>query len=372
MELQRPTRSDNSCSLRSWQHRSEQSVNDNNRPAGVVDVPVADAVDKTHEQYAELQRQLGRVIVGLEDVVEQVMITLLCRGHCILQGMPGLAKTRLVSTLASLLDLTSRRIQFTPDLMPADITGSDVLEEDRTTGKRVFRFVEGPLFGNVVLADEINRTPPRTQSALLEAMQERQLTVGGRTYRLPDPFIVMATQNPIEVEGTYPLPEAQLDRFLLKIQIEYPDRDDEREICRRETTDYEAQTGTVIDADELHAMQSLVKSVVVSEHVYDAVLDLVRATRPEEGRLGGDLPDMVQWGAGPRASIALLMASKARALLHRRCHVTTDDLLAVALPVLRHRLVLTFNAEAAGIDSDGILTQVLSKTPSFSRNAPNR
>jgi MoxR-like ATPase len=278
--------------------------------------------------------------------------------------MPGLAKTLMVSTVASLLDLSFRRIQFTPDLMPADITGTDVLEEDHTTGKRVFRFVEGPIFGNVILADEINRTPPKTQSALLESMQERQLTVCGQTYGLPDPFLVMATQNPIEVEGTYPLPEAQLDRFLLKIRVGYPDRTDEREICRRLTTEYDFVTTRVLEAADLLDMQALVKGVVVADHVCDAALDLVRATRSDEG-LPAELQGMVQWGAGPRASVALLMAAKARALLQQRCHATTGDLRAVALPVLRHRLVLNFNAEAAGIDADTVLEKVIDQTPSL-------
>jgi MoxR-like ATPase len=292
---------------------------------------------------------------------------MLCRGHCILQGMPGLAKTMLVSTLASLIDMSFRRIQFTPDLMPGDITGTEILEEDHTTGKRVFRFVKGPLFGNVVLADEINRTPPKTQSALLEAMQERQLTVCGQTYKLPDPFFVLATQNPVETEGTYPLPEAQLDRFLLKIHVQYPQRSEELEIARRQTTDYSFETSKVLDREQLHDMQILVRSVVVSDPVYDAALDLVRGTRPEEGTLSNELRPMVKWGAGPRATIALLMAAKARALLNRRCHATTGDLKAIALPVLRHRVILTFNAEAAGIDADSILTRIIQATPSLQK-----
>lgn len=328
-------------------------------------VDIADAVDKLHEQFQELRRQLGGVIVGLESVSEQLMIGLLCRGHCMLQGMPGLAKTLLVSTMASLLDMTFRRIQFTPDLMPGDVTGTEVLEEDHTTGKRFFRFVEGPLFGNVILADEINRTPPKTQSALLEAMQERQLTVCGQTYQLPDPFFVLATQNPVETEGTYPLPEAQLDRFLLKIRVEYPSRDEELEIARRQTTDYSFECSTVLTAEDMQAMQSLVRSVVVSDHVYNAALDLVRATRPEEGALPSELQNMVQWGAGPRATIALLLAAKARALIHRRCHATTADLIAVALPVLRHRIILTFNAEAAGVDADSVLNHIIRETNSL-------
>lgn len=332
-------------------------------------VDVADAVDRMHDKFSELRTQLAGVIVGQEDVSEQLLIALLCRGHCILQGMPGLAKTMLVSTLASLIDMSFRRVQFTPDLMPGDITGTEVLEEDHTTGKRVFRFVEGPLFGNVILADEINRTPPKTQSALLEAMQERQITVCGKTYRLPDPFFVLATQNPVETEGTYPLPEAQLDRFLLKVHVQYPDREQELEIARRQTTDYSFETSTVLDADDLHSMQSLVRDVVVSDHVYAAALDLVRGTRPDEGDMPDDLQQMVQWGAGPRATIALLLAAKARALLNRRCHATTADLVAVAHPVLRHRIILTFNAEAAGIDADSVLTKIIESTPSLQKQA---
>ncbi|WP_372721570.1 AAA family ATPase, partial [Novipirellula sp.] len=305
---------------------------------------VAEAVDQLHQQLTALREQLAGVIVGQHEVAEQLLIGMLCRGHCILQGMPGLAKTMLVATLASLTDLTFRRVQFTPDLMPGDITGSEILEEDHTTGKRIFRFVEGPLFGNVILADEINRTPPKTQSALLEAMQERQLTVCGQTYSLPDPFFVLATQNPVETEGTYPLPEAQLDRFLLKIHVAYPSRDDEMEIARRQTTDYKFETVKVLDEQQIHQMQSLVRSVVVADHVYNAALDLVRGTRPEEGTMSSELQNLVQWGAGPRATISLLLAAKARALLNRRCHATTEDLVAVALPVLRHRVILTFNA----------------------------
>jgi MoxR-like ATPase len=288
-----------------------------------------------------------------------------------LQGMPGLAKTLLVSTIASLLDLNFRRIQFTPDLMPGDITGTEILEEDHTTGKRVFRFVQGPLFGNVILADEINRTPPKTQSALLEAMQERQLTVCGQTYKLPDPFFVLATQNPIETEGTYPLPEAQLDRFLLKIRVTYPSRAEELEIVRRQTTDYSFEPSTILTSDDVHLMQTLVRNVVVADHVYNAALDLVRTTRPEEGALSPELHNMVQWGAGPRATIALLMAAKARALLSRRCHVTTGDLLAIALPVLRHRIILTFNAEAAGVDADSVLTKIAESTQSLQQEVWN-
>lgn len=342
----------------------------NGRVADESPLDVAEAIDRLHEQLKLLREQLAGVIVGQHEVSEQLLIGMLCRGHCILQGMPGLAKTMLVATLASLTDLHFRRVQFTPDLMPGDITGTEVLEEDHTTGKRIFRFVEGPLFGNVILADEINRTPPKTQSALLEAMQERQLTVCGKTYELPDPFFVLATQNPVETEGTYPLPEAQLDRFLLKIHVSYPSREEEREIARRQTTDYSFETKSVLDIEQIHQMQSLVRSVVVADHVYDAALDLVRGTRAEDSEMSAELRSLIQWGAGPRATISLLLAAKARALLNRRCHVTTDDLIAVAPPVLRHRIILTFNAEAAGIDADTVLEKIIQNTPSLS--SPSR
>lgn len=339
-----------------------------NKPLIETSKDVAEAVDRVHEQFNALRQQLKGVIVGQDEVSEQLLIALLCKGHCILQGMPGLAKTMLVSTMASLIDMSFRRVQFTPDLMPGDITGTEVLQEDHTTGKRVFQFVEGPLFGNVILADEINRTPPKTQSALLEAMQERQLTVCGKTYTLPDPFFVLATQNPVETEGTYPLPEAQLDRFLLKIHVQYPNREEELEIARRQTTDYSFETKKVLDSDDIHKMQTLVRSVVVSDHVYAAALDLVRGTRPDESdNMSDELKSLIQWGAGPRATIALLMAAKARALLNRRCHTTTQDLIAVALPVLRHRVVLTFNAEAAGIDADLVLNKIVQETPSLQK-----
>ncbi len=326
-------------------------------------------VNNLYDTYRQMCMELSGVIVGMEDVTEQLMIGILCRGHCMLQGMPGLAKTLLISQLASLMHLSFNRVQFTPDLMPGDITGSDVLEEDHTTGKRIFRFIQGPLFANLVLADEINRTPPKTQSALLEAMEEGQVSIGGETYPLPAPFFVLATQNPVEVEGTYPLPEAQLDRFLLKIKVEYPDRSDEKEICRRQTTDYSYSTSQVIDISQLLAMQDLVPKVVVADQVYDTAIDLARMTRPEEGKLPASLADKVQYGAGPRASIALLMAGKARALLHKRCHVTTADIFAVAPPVLRHRIIPTFNAEAAGLDTDDIVSVLIDQQKAATQQA---
>jgi MoxR-like ATPase len=348
----------------------ETSMSTNNQRALSPHSTVAEVdgiVDDLHAKYRKMCEELSGVIVGMSDVTEQLMIGILCRGHCILQGMPGLAKTLLISKLAALMDLSFHRIQFTPDLMPADITGGDVLEEDHTTGKRTFRFLKGPVFANLILADEINRTPPKTQSALLEAMEERQLSIGGQTYPLPRPFFVLATQNPIEVEGTYPLPEAQLDRFLMKIKVDYPSRDDEWEICRRRTTEYSYDIEHVIDCQALLALQSLVPQVVVADHVYEAAIDLARMTRPEEGKLPEELRDKVQYGAGPRASIALLMAGKARALLHKRSHATTDDIYAVAAPVLRHRIIPTFNAEAASLDTDAIVKTLVERRRTASR-----
>ncbi|MCA9092475.1 MAG: MoxR family ATPase [Planctomycetaceae bacterium] len=337
------------------------TVSDGTGGSSGANAPELQEIEKLHTKYQSMRTQLGGVLVGMDEIIEQVTIAILCKGHCILQGMPGLAKTLLVSSIAQLMHLTFRRIQFTPDLMPSDITGTDVLEEDKTTGKRVLRFVKGPLFGNLILADEINRTPPKTQSALLEAMQEQQLTIGGETFPLPDPFFVLATQNPIEQEGTYSLPEAQLDRFLFKIHVGYPKREDELEICKRATTEYQFQPEAVLSAEDLIAMQKLVRKVPVADHVYDFAVNLARLTRPEEKQLPESLAEMVQWGAGPRAGIFLLLAAKARAILHKRHHATTEDVAAVALPVLRHRIIPTFNAEAAGISTDQIVTQLLQK-----------
>src|SRR5262245_4393503 len=320
---------------------------------------VARVVEQVHARYERMCDELSGVIVGMKDVTEQLMVGILCRGHCILQGMPGLAKTLLISQLASLMDLSFHRIQFTPDLMPGDITGGDVLEEDRTTGKRVFRFLQGPLFANLILADEINRTPPKTQSALLEAMEERQLTVGGQTYALPDPFFVLATQNPIEQEGTYPLPEAQLDRFMLKIVLDYPDAAQEIEIVQRATSTYDFKTEPVIEAEQLRAMQLLVRKVPVGDHVFEYATNLVRATRPRSQGASDFVREMISWGAGPRASIFLIMAAKARALLRGRHHATEEDVAAMALPVLRHRIMPTFNAESEGVTADLLVSRLI-------------
>jgi MoxR-like ATPase len=319
-------------------------------------------IGELHQHYEALRQEMAKVIVGLDDVIEQLMMAFICRGHCILEGVPGLAKTKLISTLASILKLTFRRVQFTPDLMPADITGTDVLEEDHTTGKRVFRFIPGPLFGNLILADEINRTPPKTQSALLEAMEERQLTVAGNTYKLPDPFLVLATQNPIEQEGTYPLPEAQLDRFMFKVLLGYPTAEQEIEIARRVTRAEPVELKPVFDAERVIFFQRAVRGVVVGDQAYEYAANLVRRTRPKEPIASEYVIDNVGWGAGPRATIYLIMAAKARAVLEGRHHVTTQDVASAALPVLRHRIIPTFNAEASGLTSDDIVRTLVAET----------
>lgn len=317
------------------------------------------AVREIHARYEALTGHLRGLIVGMEDVIEQLLIGVLAGGHCILEGVPGLAKTLLVSSVAQMLGLSFRRIQFTPDLMPADITGSEVLEENQATGKRCFRFIQGPLFANMVLADEINRTPPKTQSALLEAMQEQQVTVGGQSYPLPRPFFVLATQNPIEQEGTYPLPEAQLDRFMMKIRVRYPNRAEELEIVKRATTEYACESEQVWSGAQIGAMQSVVRKVPVPQHVYDFAIELARLSRPGEKGAAPFVGEMISWGAGPRASICMLMAAKARAVLHGRYYATNKDVIAMAPAVLRHRIIPTFNAEASGQTTDDLIGRLL-------------
>ncbi|MFP6866292.1 MAG: MoxR family ATPase [Roseibacillus sp.] len=318
-----------------------------------------EAVEKLHAVYGQMKEELSQVIVGQENVIEQVLMAIFCRGHALLVGVPGLAKTLLISTVARALDLSFKRIQFTPDLMPADITGTDVLEMDQESGRRSFRFVNGPVFANMILADEINRTPPKTQASLLEAMQEHHVTVGERTFDLPDPFFVLATQNPIEQEGTYPLPEAQLDRFLFNIVVDYPSEDEEREIIRRVTSPGEGDVKALMDAKDILQLQEIVKRVPVGDHVIDFAADIARATRPNSGEAPEFVKDMVGWGAGPRAGIAMISAAKAHAVLRGRFHATTGDVAAVAHPVLRHRVLTTFNAEASGVQSDDIVRMLL-------------
>ena len=317
------------------------------------------AVEKLHASYRRMKEELSQVIVGQHEVVEQVLMAMFCRGHALLVGVPGLAKTLLVSTVSQALDLQYKRIQFTPDLMPADITGTDVLEVDPETGHRGFRFVNGPLFASMVLADEINRTPPKTQAALLEAMQEGHVTVGERTLNLPDPFFVLATQNPIEQEGTYPLPEAQLDRFLFNIVVDYPNAEEEREIIRRVTSPNSATISPLMTGPEIIHLQNIVKRVPVGDHVIDFAAKLARATRPASDEAPDFVKEMVGWGAGPRAGISLISAAKAHAVLRGRVHATTGDVASVALPVLRHRVLTTFNAEAAGVKSDDIIKRLV-------------
>jgi len=311
---------------------------------------------------ADLRRAIARAIVGQHDVVEQLLIGLLAGGHCLLEGVPGLGKTLLVRTLGHALDLGFRRIQFTPDLMPSDILGTELLEEDHGTGHRSFRFQPGPVFTNLLLADELNRTPPKTQAALLEAMQERTVSYAGVTHTLPAPFFVLATQNPIEQAGTYPLPEAQLDRFLLNICVEYPSEAEERDILIATTGGVGAAVPVVMDATAVLALQALVRDVHVGADLLLWVTRVIRATRPGAGALPV-VASYIRWGAGPRAGQSLILAAKARALLRGRLAATRDDVIALAAPVLRHRLVLAFAAEAEGRDADAVIAEVVRGVP---------
>ena len=313
--------------------------------------------------HDQIREQVARQIVGQDDVIDQLLIAVFARGHCILEGVPGLAKTLMVHSLAQSLSLDFNRIQFTPDLMPSDITGTEVLYEDRASGARELRFVPGPIFANLVLADEINRTPPKTQAALLEAMQERQVTTGGHRHVLPDPFFVLATQNPIEQEGTYPLPEAQLDRFLFKIYITYPKPEEERRIYRMTTGSDQAEITPLIAGERIAALQKLVRKVPVTDHCIDYAMDLVRATRGPAHGGPKYIGEWVAWGAGPRAGQALILASKAKAALAGRPSVTIEDIRSVARPVLRHRIVINYNAQATGESSDSIVKRLLDDVP---------
>ena len=331
---------------------------DNTPPPPMSDDDVA-LVKLLTEKYAEAKAQLSQVVIGQMDVIEQVLTAIFARGHVLLMGVPGLAKTLLISTLSQVLDLKFKRVQFTPDLMPSDITGTDVLEEDRDSGTRKFRFVEGPVFTNMLLADEINRTPPKTQAALLEAMQEHHITVGSHTYDLPEPFFVMATQNPIEQEGTYPLPEAQMDRFLFNIIVKYPSAADEETIIRNVTSNRRVKLTKVLDGATVLKLQEVVKRVPVAPHVIQYAAALARMSRPKEPGVPDFVRELVGWGAGPRAGISLITAAKARAILHGRHYATMGDVSAIALPVLRHRVLTTFAAEAAGVTSDDLVGMML-------------
>ena len=321
------------------------------------------AAELLKSSYAKIAAEMGKFIVGQAAVIEELLIAVLAGGHCLLEGVPGLAKTAMVSTLAKTLNMGFRRIQFTPDLMPSDITGTDIIQEDPATGRRNFVFQKGPLFTQMLLADEINRTPPKTQAALLEAMQERSVTVGGHTLKLDQPFFVLATQNPIEQEGTYPLPEAQRDRFVFLVKVDYPSREEERQIIARTTGNFTADIQPILSGAQILELQKVVRKVPVPDHVTDFVLDLVRYTRPNEPDAPAFIKELIAWGAGPRACQNLILTGKVRAVLQGRFHVTIDDIEALAMPVLRHRVVPTFNAEAEGVTVDEIIARVLKAIP---------
>jgi len=323
-----------------------------------------ETVRQFQESFNRIRDELHQVIVGQEAVIEELLIAIFSRGHCLLVGVPGLAKTLMVSTLADALSLSFNRIQFTPDLMPSDITGTEVIQQDRETGQRHFRFLAGPIFANVILADEINRTPPKTQAALLEAMQERQVTVGGNKNALAEPFFVLATQNPIEQEGTYPLPEAQLDRFMFEILVDYPDEDDEYEILRTTTAEQAGKVREILSGEDILRLQSIVRRVPIAEHVIRYAMALVRKTRVHQGDVPDFIKEWVTWGAGPRAGQYLILGGKARAILRGRYYASCDDIRSVAHPVLRHRIITNFNAEAEGIKPDDIVDRLLADTPS--------
>lgn len=318
-----------------------------------------EAVEYLKEARQTLIEEIGQVIIGQHEVIDQLLMALFSRGHCLLIGVPGLAKTLLISTLASILDLEFNRIQFTPDLMPSDIIGTEIIQDNVATGERNFKFLKGPIFANVVLADEINRTPPKTQAALLQAMQEHQVSVGGVTYDLGELFFVLATQNPIELEGTYPLPEAQLDRFMFNIHVDYPNLEEEIEIVLSTTSAREPELKHIMSGDDIIRIQKIVRRVPAAEHVVRYSVELVRSTRPDNDSCPEEIKEWISWGAGPRASQYLVLGAKARAVMHGRYSISCEDIRAVAQPVLRHRILTSFNAEADGIDSLQIIDKLL-------------
>ncbi len=324
--------------------------------ASAKDLSIIQEVQEAHETIVQ---EVSKVIVGQRQVINELLIALLARGHCLLVGVPGLAKTLLISTVARVLQLKFSRIQFTPDLMPSDITGTEIIEEDMSTGRKAFKFVRGPVFANIILADEINRTPPKTQAALLQAMQEHEVTAAGETFKLDEPFFVLATQNPIEQEGTYPLPEAQLDRFMFNLWVNYPSLDEEKQIVKTTTSGREASLKIVLDAERILQLQKLVREVPVADNVVDYSVNLVRQTRPNENGAPQFVKDWISWGAGPRASQYLVLGAKTRAILDGRPTPDIDDVRAVATPVLRHRLVTNFNADAEGVDAVKIVERLL-------------
>ena len=321
------------------------------------------AAKRVKDAHTRIRKELSKVIVGLDEVIDQLLISIFARGHCLLVGVPGLAKTLLISTVARSLSLSFNRIQFTPDLMPADITGTEVIQEDKTTGQRAFKFIKGPIFANVILADEINRTPPKTQAALLEAMQERQVSAGGKKHVLEPPFFVLATQNPIEQEGTYPLPEAQLDRFMFLVKVEYPSLEEELQIVEMTTQPRSVELEQVLTGKDILDIQDVVRRVPISEHIVRYVLKLVRSTRVTDESAPELVKQRVAWGAGPRASQFLILGAKARALLHGRLYVALEDVQKVAFPVLRHRILTTYGAEAEGYTSDRLIKELMDQIP---------
>ena len=321
------------------------------------------AVEELGQAYRTLRDEAGKVIVGQGEVLEQLLVAIFAQGHCLLVGVPGLAKTLMVRTVADALNLSFNRIQFTPDLMPSDITGTDIITRNEESGNRDFKFIAGPVFANLLLADEINRTPPKTQAALLEAMQEHQVTVGGKRHKLPEPFFVLATQNPIEQEGTYPLPEAQLDRFMFNVSVDYPSEEEEFEIVRATTADVKVQVEQILDAETVIRLQRIVRRVPVADHVVRYAMRLVRMTRVGKADVPEFVTSYVNWGAGPRASQYLILAAKTRAVLYGRFFATTEDVRAVALPVLRHRILTNFNAQAEGHSSDDIVRMLIDQMP---------
>jgi MoxR-like ATPase len=322
-----------------------------------------EAVQTLKGAYDKLRTEMHKVIVGQDRVVDELLTCIFARGHALLVGVPGLAKTLMIRTLSQTLSLSFSRVQFTPDLMPSDITGTELIDVDKSTGDRHLRFIKGPIFANLVLADEINRTPPKTQAALLEAMQELQVTVGGKRHQLEKPFFVLATQNPIEQEGTYPLPEAQLDRFMFMIRVGYPTEAEELDIMRATTSTVEHKLSAVLNSDEIQRLQNVVRGIPVAEHVIRYAMTLARATRVSEGGVPDFIKEWVHWGAGPRASQYLVLGAKAHAVLQGRYHVTIGDVKAVAHPVLRHRIVTTFAAEAEGVTTDKIIDKLLEVIP---------
>ena len=318
-------------------------------------------VEQLRESRDAISAELGKKIIGQHEIIEHILITLFCQGHALIIGVPGLAKTLLIKSVSEILDLKFSRIQFTPDLMPSDITGTEILEEDHATGKREFKFFQGPLFANIILADEINRTPPKTQAALLEAMQEHKVTAAGVSYTLDEPFLVLATQNPIEQEGTYPLPEAQLDRFMFSLNITYPSRKDEIEIVKSTTSGPDKSLKSTITKDDILTFQSLIRRVPVADNVVEFAVDLAAKTRPEDGA-PQFISDWLEWGAGPRASQYLILGAKAKAILDGRPTPDISDVIAMAKPVLRHRIITSFNAEADGVNADQVLDQLIQKS----------